>query len=195
MPPQPSEPHSPADAAHASAAAGPGARLALLIGGAAAALVLAMTPHFEGTVKRGYADIGGVVTACTGHTLTAQLGRTYTAAECEQLLAKDLVAHWWPLARCITVPMAPHTKAALLDLAFNVGPGAVCRGSVARHINAGRLTEGCAAILQYVYVRLDGRLRDCREPAYARRCGGIVTRRQAEAALCAAPPTGQEPYL
>jgi lysozyme len=174
------------------------AALVAMVGAAAAAMLLSITPYFEGTVHRGYVDPAGIVTACTGHTLTAQLRRTYTDAECAELLAKDLVSHARPVMACVRVPMAPHTTAAVVDLAFNIGPAAVCNSSVVRLINAGQLQQGCAAIRRFVFVRLGGPsqpLRDCRAPEYARRCGGIVTRRDAQAELCSAPPTGQEPYL
>lgn len=173
---------------------GPFAALVTMIGAVAASLVLVMTPHFEGTVNAGYRDIAGVVTACTGHTLTAQLGRTYTDDECRELLAKDLASHARPVLRCLRVPVEPHTMAALVDWAFNVGPAAVCGSGAMRLINAGRLAEGCAQILRWVYVRQpNGRLVDCRQAEH--RCAGIPKRREAQAALCAAPPTGHEPHL
>lgn len=80
--------------------------LVAAIGATAAALVLTLVPRFEGTVLWGYRDIGGVITACTGHTRHAVLGRRYTAAECEAFLASDLVRHTQDL-RCIKRPLQP----------------------------------------------------------------------------------------
>lgn len=167
------------------------AALVAAVGALAAALVLLMVPPFEGTVLHGYRDIGGVVTACTGHTSQAVLGRRYTVAECEALLASDLVKHARDLA-CITHPLQPHEKAALLSFAFNLGPGqagvkdGLCTlksgkpSSIRRLANAGDMPGACAAI--ELFTGVAGR--DCKLAENRRFCGGIVTRRAAERAMC-----------
>lgn len=165
--------------------------LVTAIGAAAAALVVGLVSFHEGTVLRGYRDIGGVVTACTGHTRTAVLGRRYTAEECTALLASDLVMHAADLA-CITHPLQPHEKAALLSFVYSTGPGkagvkdGLCvlkRGgpsTIVRRANAGDMAGACAAISEWTGVKG----RDCAAPQFARWCGGIVTRRAAERAMC-----------
>ncbi len=174
------------------AGAGAGAAtLVAAIGAVAAALVLTIVPAHEGTVLAGYWDhLGRVVTACTGHTRTAVLGRKYTPAECQALLASDLVAHNRALERCIPGPLPAHVKAAFLSLHFNVGHGAkgvkdgVCTRKSGRpstlsvHANAGRLDLACAEITKWTGVRG----LDCADPA--NRCGGIPRRRADERALC-----------
>lgn len=169
----------------------PSAALVAAIGAAAAALVLTLVPRFEGTVLRGYRDIGGVVTACTGHTRHALLGRHYTAAECAAFLASDLVQHTQDL-RCIQRPLQPHETAALLSLAFNVGPGkagvkdGLCelkRGgpsTIVRRANAGDMAGACASISEWTFVGE----RNCALADNALWCGGIIKRRAAERAMC-----------
>jgi lysozyme len=167
------------------------AALVAAIGAVAAALVLVVVPRHEGTVLGGYWDaLGRVVTACTGHTETAVLGRRYTAAECEELLASDLVKHNRALERCIPGPLAPHVKAAFLSLHFNVGHGkagtkdGVCvlksgrPSTLSVLANRGDIAGACAEISKWTGVRG----RDC--SIAANRCGGIVRRRADERALC-----------
>lgn len=179
-------------AANAPAAPAAGATpLVAAIGAAAAALVLALVPQHEGTMLWGYRDIGGVVTACTGHTRYAVLGRRYTPAQCEAWLASDLLRHTQDL-RCIQRPLLAHETAALLSLAFNVGPGkagvkdGLCElkeggpSTIVRRANAGDMAGACAAISDWTYVK--GRNCALKENAFW--CGGIVTRRAAERAMC-----------
>ncbi|MGE8454798.1 MAG: hypothetical protein ACN6OP_30155 [Pseudomonadales bacterium] len=45
--------------------------------------LLTTTPALVGKILRSYKDSIGIVTACSGHTNTAVLGRPYTDAECE----------------------------------------------------------------------------------------------------------------
>lgn len=111
-------------------------RLAIAVGGATAALLVAIVPKWEGTVLKGYRDPIGIVTACTGHTATAQLGKTYTRAECEQLLVDDLIAHNADVDRCVKVPLQPHQRAAFVSFAFNVGGQKFCSSTLVRKLNA-----------------------------------------------------------
>lgn len=179
------------DASAAPNGAGPMVALVAAIGSAAVVLVLMLVPRFEGTVLHGYRDIGGIVTACTGHTSHAVLGRRYSPTECQALLASDLVKHARDLA-CITHPLQPHEKAALLSFAFNLGPGragvkdGLCTlksgapSSIRRLANAGDMAGACAAI--ELFTGVAGR--DCRLAENRLFCGGIVTRRAAERAMC-----------
>ncbi len=173
-----------------------GAVLALvaLIGPAAYALVMWLTPLHEGEVRFGYRDPVGVVTACVGHTRTAQLGRRYTAQECQQLLAEDLLRHAQDL-RCITAPLQPHETAALLSFVFNVGHGQAGKkdglcvlrngrpSTIVRMANAGNMAAACASISDWVgATRWDGTRVDCRKPEA--NCAGILRRRADERAMC-----------
>jgi lysozyme len=80
-------------------------KLIATVGAGCCAILLNYVPQFEGTILRGYKDPIGIVTACTGHTKTAVLGRPYTPAECEELLQVDLIKHAKPvLVRPIRSP-------------------------------------------------------------------------------------------
>lgn len=142
---------------------------------AASAVVVALaTPvvvHFEGEVRHGYRDPIGIVTACVGHTATAELGRRYTAAECAALLAKDLSEHDAGLLNCVDTPMPDHVHAAFLSFAFNVGVAKTCASTAAKHLRAARWAEACRELLRWA-------------KAGGQELPGLVRRRQAEYRLC-----------
>ena len=146
-------------------------RLAVAVGAGCAALLVAIVPRFEGTVQRGYKDPIGIVTACTGHTATAKLGKTYTAAECEQLLVDDLIAHNADVDRCVRVPLAPYQRAAFVSFAFNVGGSKFCSSTLVRKLNSGDYAGACAELSRWTR-------------AGAIQLPGLVKRRAAERALC-----------
>lgn len=163
--------------------------LVAAIGATAAALVMMLVPAFEGTELKAYRDIAGVVTACTGNTSAAVLGKRYTPERCRELLASDLVRHHQGLARCITVPLADHERAALLSWTFNVGVGAACSSTLVKLRNAGDAAGACAQLSRWVFVRG----RDCRLAENRLFCSGIVRRRAAERDMCEGRYTGAVP--
>lgn len=78
----------------------------------------------EGRSLTAYRDIVGVLTVCDGHTGNVQQ-RTYTDAECDRLLESDLGSAWATVRDCYdTSAMKEYQAAALVSLAFRVGPGA-----------------------------------------------------------------------
>lgn len=123
--------------------------LAAIIGSAAAAGVLALTPVFEGTKTTTYRDQGGVLTYCTGATEDAQWGRTYTPEQCKAQLDRDLARHAEGMMACIRVPMADGQKIAYTDATYNIGVTAFCGSSMARRTNAGDAAGGCEALLMW----------------------------------------------
>ena len=157
-------------------------RLVGAIGVGAAALALALVPVFEGTVRTGYRDIAGVVTACAGHTATAVFGRRYTDEQCRALLDSDLTRHAQGLPGCVPgfAALPDHVRAATLSWAFNVGTGAACGSTLVRRLNAGDAAGACAELSRWTYVRG----RNCAAPEWSGFCGGIVRRRAAERAMC-----------
>lgn len=144
-------------------------RLTLLIGAPALAMVMVNVPKFEGTILRGYKDPIGIVTACTGHTRTAVLGRPYSPQECETLLLQDLLAHAEPVVECVG-PLPTGQMAAAVSFAFNVGTGAFCRSTFARKLRA-RDPTACDELSRWVMA--DGRT-----------LPGLVERRKVERAMC-----------
>ncbi len=135
---------------------------------------LNIVPQFEGTILRGYADPIGIVTACTGHTMTAVLGQPYTPAQCEKLLQDDLVDHAEGVLACVpTLGDKTGPLAAAISFTFNVGVKAFCGSTMARKFTAGDIAGACAEFSRWVY-------------AGGKRLKGLVKRRQIERQLCEA---------
>lgn len=149
----------------------PGPGLAGLVGATAAAALVAFTPAQEGRVLTTYRDLGGVLTYCDGATEHATWGRTYTPAECDAQLARDLERHAAGVLACIHVPLTDGQKTAFVDAAYNIGVPAFCGSSMARRANAGDMAGACDALL--LWNKVDGR-----------EIPGLTRRRQAERALC-----------
>lgn len=147
-------------------------RLVALIGAAAAMIVTPFVMSKEGTVYRGYRDIVGVATKCSGDTHDVVVGRVYTEAECARSTERQLVAHAEPVLDC-TPGLAghPHQLSAAISLAYNIGSTAYCRSTVARRFNAGDWRGACDAILMW-------------NKAGGRVIQGLVNRRRDERALC-----------
>jgi lysozyme len=152
-------------------AAPPKRGLAAIVGVVAAAALLAFTPTQEGTVLKTYADIGGVLSYCTGATENAQWGKNYTPAECKAQLDRDLARHAEGVMACVHVPMTDGQKTAHVDAAFNIGVNAWCGSSMARKTNAGDAVGGCNALL--LWNRVSGR-----------EIAGLTKRRKLERDIC-----------
>lgn len=146
-------------------------RLIALVGAAAAATLGSFVPEFEGMVLRGYKDPVGIVTACAGHTATAQLGRPYTKEECDSLLEHDLAVHAQGVMKCVKPDLTPGQKAAFVSFAYNVGVRKFCESTMARKINIGDIAGACKELSRWT-------------TAGGRQLMGLVRRRAAERALC-----------
>ena len=128
---------------------------------------------FEGYYGRAYKDPVGVLTICYGQTGAdgANFSKVYSEAECRQMLGTDLQRYDAMVHSCIRVQLPPHREAALVSFVYNLGQGALCRGMVARQLNAGNVVAGCHAILAY-------------DHAGGHVLAGLTRRRQAEQKLC-----------
>lgn len=128
---------------------------------------------------------GDVPTYGLGSTTRAdgkpvQMGDTITPPAAIALAVRDVSAKESILKGCITAPLHQHEYDALVSLAYNVGPGAVCKSSIPKKLAAGDYAAACRTILDF--KRVQGR--DCSAPENARFCGGVWTRRQAEYRMC-----------
>ena len=141
---------------------------------AAAGIAVAMplVAAFEGYYPRAYRDPVGVKTICYGQTAVdgADFSKTYTKAECEKMLGVDLAKYQAQVRRCVPTVQPPHREAALVSFTYNLGGGALCR-TVGPKIAAGKVAEGCKAMLAYNH-------------AGGRVLAGLTRRRQAEYKLC-----------
>lgn len=147
------------------------ARLIAVVGVAATATLSTFVPQFEGMVLRGYKDPVGIVTACAGHTLTAQLGRPYTKEECESLLYYDLAVHAEGVMKCVSTELTAGQSAAFVSFAYNVGVSKFCKSTMAKKINAGDVAGACKELSRWT-------------TAGGKQLMGLVKRRAAERALC-----------
>jgi lysozyme len=126
------------------------------------AVLLPMLGLYEGLERTAYHDPLGIPTVCYGHTgPDVKLGQVYTAAQCDELLAKDILVANSTINSCITAPLTPNQRAAFVSFTFNVGPGGrgvkdgFCtlksgRPSTMRLlINAGQPEKACSELLKW----------------------------------------------
>lgn len=146
--------------------------LLAIVGAAAAAALLVFTPVQEGRVLKTYRDIGGVLTYCDGATENAQAGKTYSPAECDAQLDRDLERHAAGIAKCVPMDrLTDGQRVAFVDAAYNIGVPAFCGSSMARRANAGDMVGACDALLMW-------------NRAGGREVAGLTRRRQRERELC-----------
>lgn len=140
------------------------------LGVSALALAVVFIPHWESgghmdtTVRHQSFDPPGVYTVCDGITnldpdyAYIRPGMTFTQAQCAEAFKKVLPKYIEPIADCIPTyyAMPPHRQVALLSFAYNVGPGRICNGTIAREFNAGHVAAGCQAMGQY--IRANGKV-------------------------------------
>ncbi|MBB1308551.1 lysozyme [Pseudoalteromonas sp. SR41-8] len=145
----------------------------LLAAGVTGVLALAgvMVAEFEGEVRTGYVDPVGVVTACFGHTQTAELGKTYTEKECLNLFAMDLGDHNEQLLRTVNSSLTTSEHAAYLSFHYNVGSGNFRSSTLLKYLNNDERVKACNELPRWVYA--DGR-----------KLAGLVKRRELERKLC-----------
>lgn len=145
------------------------------VSAAVLALATPVVVHFEGEIRHGYRDPIGIVTACVGHTKTAELGRAYTPEECRALLAADLAEHNAGLLACVKPEMPANVHAAVLSWAFNVGVAKACASTLVRKLNLGDWAGACAELSRWTM-------------AGGQVLAGLVRRRATERALCEGRP-------
>lgn len=143
------------------------------LGGSAAAILIAspFVATWEGKRNDAYLDTGGVPTACYGYTHGVELGQIYSDAECDDLLALELLRADAAIKRLVRVPLSDKTRAALISFIYNVGEGAFERSTLLRKLNARDYAGACNELPRWVYDN-------------GRRINGLVNRREAERKLC-----------
>lgn len=108
------------------------------MGGGAIAIAAAVIPSLEGVEHKPYQDVVGVWTVCYGHTGADIIkSKTYTEAECQALLNKDLRKFANQIDPLIKRPIPDTTRAALYSFAYNVGAGAFRQSTLLKKINSG----------------------------------------------------------
>ena len=134
------------------------------------AICLTVTAGAEGIRQNAYPDVTGVPTICFGETKGVKFGDRKTVDECKAMLEGRLYEFAAQVDRCTKVELPPTRKAAMVDFAYNLGPGPYC-ANIAPMLNSGDIQGACDRLLRY------------------NKAGGIVfpgltKRRQKERELC-----------
>lgn len=121
----------------------------------AGALVIGSATPFiakwEGVRLEAYRDIVGVATICFGDTHGVRMGDKDTMQGCVDRLEADVAMFYAELVPCMTNKAIPvGVQASLLELAFNVGSGPVCRSTMMKRANAGRYLDACNELRKWV---------------------------------------------
>lgn len=150
------------------------AALVALLGAGAAQLTVEQVAEFEGYVPQAYQDPVGIWTKCWGDTSDVVPGASYTFEQCLKSLNDHTVELARPVMRCIPELEQQHDKtvAAMISMAYNIGPSAFCRSSVARYANDGDWERACRRMSQ-IYKTAKGQ-----------ELPGLVKRRKLESDLC-----------
>ncbi|ECO1013668.1 lysozyme [Salmonella enterica subsp. enterica serovar Newport] len=154
----------------------------LIAGGAgaiaiAAALITGPNGNdgLEGVRYQPYQDVVGVWTVCYGHAGKDIIpGKTYTKAECQALLDKDLALVAARIDPLIKVGIPESERAAFYSLAYNVGTGAFAKSTLLKKLNAGDQAGACNELKRWTY-------------AGGKQWKGLVTRREIEREVCTWP--------
>lgn len=140
--------------------------------GGAIAIAAVMIKPLEGVKYDPYYDVVGVLTICYGHTgKDIMLGKTYTPAECEALLNKDLYKVAKAIDPYIKVEISDFTRAALYSFAYNVGATNFKTSTLLKLLNDGKKSEACAQLKRWIY-------------AGGQKWQGLINRRDVEYAVC-----------
>lgn len=148
------------------------------VGGGAIAIASALitgptgNDGFEGVRYQPYRDVVGVWTVCWGHTgKDIILGKTYTKAECQALLDKDLNIVARQINPYIKVPIPETTRGALYSFVYNVGAGNFKTSTLLYKINQGDTKGACEQLRRWTY-------------AGGKQWKGLITRREIEREVC-----------
>lgn len=145
-------------------------KLVALIGGSAAVGLLTLVGTWEGKKNEPYRDIVGVWTVCYGETRVEM--RRYTDDQCKDMLADGLADFAGPvLARNPELRGHDAQIVAASSLAYNIGPAAYRRSTVAKRFSAGNWRGACDAFLSWSF-------------AGGRQVKGLLNRRKAERDIC-----------
>lgn len=140
----------------------------------AAALITGPTGNdgLEGVRYQPYQDVVGVWTVCWGHTgKDIILGKTYTKAECQALLDKDLNIVARQINPYINAPIPETMRGALYSFVYNVGAGNFKTSTLLRKINQGDSKGACEQLRRWTY-------------AGGKQWKGLITRREIEREVC-----------
>lgn len=125
-------------------------------------LAVDLIKGFEGLSLGAYRDMVGVwtigygTTAMAGVGITPAKGMTITKAEAERYLRRALDKFAASIGSNIRAIMNDNEAAALLSLAYNIGPGNFLSSSALRYFNAGQKDLCANSILKWNKVTQGG---------------------------------------
>ncbi|MGX8941134.1 lysozyme [Symbiopectobacterium sp. Eva_TO] len=128
-------------------------KLLAVFGASLLTIAACYTAFWEGHAPQPYADSGGVLTVCYGHTggdITPEM--TKTPAQCEALLAADMRQAFIVIDQHATVPLSDGQRVALAAFIHNVGSGAFARSTLLKRLNAGDIPAACDEFRRWVKV-------------------------------------------
>ena len=135
------------------------------------AICVGCVASFEGLRTVAYMDPVGIPTVCFGETEGVRLGDKYTAEECRALLGDRVAEFGRAVDRCVTAPLPPARKAALVSFSYNVGVEAFCTSTLVKKLNSGDTVGACDQLLRWTKAK-------------GFELPGLVKRRQQERQLC-----------
>ncbi|WP_298938124.1 lysozyme [uncultured Ruegeria sp.] len=132
--------------------------------------------RWEGLRLEAYLDIVGVPTVCYGETKGVELGDTHTKAECDAMLAREVIAYRDALrpafsAETLLYRMPVTRDVAFSSLAYNVGVSRTSKSTAVQRLNEGSIAGACTALGWW-------------SKAGGRVVRGLVNRRSEETELC-----------
>jgi lysozyme len=140
---------------------------------------LELIKRFEGFRTHTYLDVAGLPTIGYGHLIKA--GESFPNGIAEEqataLLVADVQSAVQAVERLVKVPLSQGQFDALVSWTFNLGSGRLATSTMLKDLNAGRYDDAEAQLL--TWVNAGGHPQP-----------GLVTRRQAEAALWKDSTTG-----
>lgn len=180
------------------------ARKTALTVASAGALALAVPAikQYEGYAPTVVPDklAGGLPTGGYGETVGVKLGEKHSEKFWSDRLAKRVAEDYDAgIGECIAVELPDGVRAMAISIAYNAGPGAICRSPMVKRWNAGDVEGGCRAILtknengDYTGWRVSSRPAGPGTPLVVQR--GLVNRRADERKRCLAAAREPAPLV
>lgn len=130
----------------------------------------------EGVKYTPYLDPVGIPTVCAGVTgPDVVMGKTYTKAECDNLLYKHMLPAVAAVDSSVKVKLNDYQKASLYSFTYNVGISAFKSSTLLKKLNQGDLPGACNQLRRWTY-------------AGGKQWKGLITRREVERQLCYGKP-------
>jgi lysozyme len=130
----------------------------------------------EGVKYTTYLDPIGIPTTCAGVTgPDVVMGKTYTKAECDNLLYKHMLPAVKAVDSSVKVKLNDYQKASLYSFTYNVGVGAFTASTMLKKLNQGDIPGACDQLRRWTY-------------AGGKQWKGLITRREVERQLCYGKP-------